>query len=250
MEAFEYIAMATAQRRHWWFRGKRRIVAAMIERFAGRTQGIRSLEVGCGTGANLELLASHGESHGVDVEPLALALARRAGAPNLACARAGALPFPDATFEVVALLDVLYHRRVDDLDRALAEARRVCRPSGIVVITDSAFEFLRGPHDVVVHAARRFRRGEIVAAVERAGLEVVRASYANALLFPLALGVRLAARWRTTERPTASDLAVPPRPVNALLAAIYGLEARLLTRVSLPIGLSVLVVGRRPGRTR
>lgn len=248
MEEFEYRAMAAVQDAHWWFRGKRAIVARMIERFAApRGRRLRSLDIGCGTGANLRLLARYGSACGVELHPLALALCRAHGCTDLARASAVALPLAAASFDIVALLDVLYHRALADVDRSLAEAYRVCRPGGLLVVTDSAFEFLRGPHDVVVHAARRFRRAEMAAFVARAGFEVVKCSYANGFLFPAAAFVRMFVRRRTrATRPTSSDLTLPPRPVNALLTAIYGLEARLLVHVDMGLGLSVLVVARRP----
>src|SRR5437763_1244669 len=77
---------------HWWFRGKRAVVASMLERFSPAHPGRRAVDIGCGTGANLALLGRYGEAHGIDVSPLALELCRRRGLRNLACASAARLP--------------------------------------------------------------------------------------------------------------------------------------------------------------
>ena len=245
MEDAEYRKMFEYEDGHWWFRGKRAIVGRLLDRFAPARAGLRSLDVGCGTGANLRLLARHGEAYGLDDSPLALALCRRRGLRELARGSAASLPYRTGTFDVVTMLDVLYHRRVADVGQTLREAYRVCRPGGVLIITDSAFEALRSPHDVAYHAARRFRRGEVARAVEDGGFRVLKSSYMNALLFPIAVAVRAVERRRFGDRTAHSSLTRPLPVINRGLEAIYGLEARILARASLPFGLSVLVVGRK-----
>src|SRR5262245_6322344 len=245
MEDAEYHRMFAYEDAHWWFRGKRAVLAAMIVRWAPRRPDVRCLDVGCGTGRNLQLLASYGRAFGTDLSPLALDFTRRRGASDVTRSSATALPYRDDTFDVVTLLDVLYHQQVGDVAGSLREAHRVCRPGGLLLVTDSAFEWLKGPHDVAVHAARRFRREELAATIAESGFTVVKRSYMNALLFPIALAVRFAERRRFGST-AHSSLDLPSRPVNAALAAIYGLEARLLRHTSLPFGLSVLLAARKP----
>jgi malonyl-CoA O-methyltransferase len=95
-------------------------------------RGLRVLDVGCGAGRYLGLLAQRGASRvvGVDPEPAMLA---RAGA-LVACAGLPRLPIGSAAFDVVLCALVVGH--LPDLPRALAELARVLRPGGTLVYSD------------------------------------------------------------------------------------------------------------------
>lgn len=253
MDAEQYRRMADLQDRHWWFEAKRAIVGEVLSRRAPpATATARALEVGCGTGSMLPLLARYGTPVGVDAYVPALRYIRHA---RVVGGNALALPFADATFDLVGCFDVLYHRRVTNVAGAVAELRRVCRPGGIVVITDSAGPGLMSAHDVAMHGARRFRLADFEAAVRAAGLDVVHGSYYHTLLFPLAAALRLWSRaTRGVPDPDASsetavegrsDLAPAPAWVNATLRPLYRIEAGLVARHRLPFGLSLLVAARR-----
>jgi SAM-dependent methyltransferase len=89
------------------------------------------LEVGCGTGLILARVAAHAKrAEGVDLSPGMLALAKERGL-SVSEASATALPFPDASFDLVYSFKVLAH--VPEIERALAEMTRVCRPGGHVL---------------------------------------------------------------------------------------------------------------------
>ena len=139
--------------------------------------------------------------------------------------------------------DVLYHRWVADDRAAVAELARVLRPGGVLLVRVPALRALWGAHDEAVHSRHRYTRAEVKRLVHGAGLEVVRASYGNTLLFPL-----LAAR-RTLDRVTGrhgSDVAFLPAPLERAFRALLELEARLIRRVSFPVGASVFALARRP----
>ncbi len=124
---------------------------------------------------------------------------------------------------------------------ALRECHRVLRPGGIALVRVPAFDWLRGAHDVAVHTERRFTLDELQGAMCEAGFQIAYASYGNALLFPLA------AAKRALERvlPAApGDLSVPPAPINAALETVLTAEMAIARRFALPVGLSVIVIGR------
>jgi SAM-dependent methyltransferase len=239
----EYARMFAAEETQWWYAGMRAISMALLApALPPLPESARILDAGCGTGNNLRHLARHGRAVGVDLSDDALRFCRSRG---VAAAKAGllALPFPDASFDCVTSFDVLYHRWVRDDRAAVAEMARVLRPGGVLLVRVPALRALWGAHDEAVLSRHRYTRGEVKALLEGAGLEVVRAVYGNSLLFPL-----VAAR-RTLDRLTGrhgSDVSFLPAPLEWAFRAVLGLEARLVRRVSFPVGASVFALARRP----
>jgi SAM-dependent methyltransferase len=252
MNDAEYAAMFAVEETHWWYTGMRRIGEAMLgERLEAATA---ILDAGCGTGGNLKWLARYGRAWGVDFSPVAVQFCRRRALGTVAQASVLTLPFPDRAFGLVTSFDVIYHASVVDDVAALREMRRVLRPGGALLVRVPAIEQLRSEHDAAVHTRQRYTLAELVGKVRAAGLTVERASYANALLFPLAVVARLAARHRGMAGRAAAAKQAPRSDVrpagalpNAAFGAALGLEAALLRRWRLPIGLSAVVVARRAG---
>lgn len=92
----------------------------------------RVLDVGCNSGDFLKMLQDHKKCSvvGVDVSETVLTLAREKGIEALN-ADAESLPFPDASFDVVVLREVLMH--LHDPVKALREIKRVLKPSGFLL---------------------------------------------------------------------------------------------------------------------
>ena len=245
MELAEYATMAGVEQEHWWYRGLRAMIGAAWAAHVGPGRP-QLLDVGCGTGANLQALGREAQAVGVDVAPAAIDWCRRRGLEATLVGSAAALPFAAASFDVVLSCDVLCHRTLQDRARPVREIARVLRPGGILILNLPAFRWLLSPHDHAVQQDHRFTRGEVQGLLRGAGLEPLRLTYWNGLLFPAAVAMR-ALRGLKGER--GSDLAVDAGVGAApLLERILGLERRLLRHVDLPLGLSVLAVARRgPG---
>jgi SAM-dependent methyltransferase len=237
-----------AEQRHFWFQGFRRFVTPLLDRAAGGRTDLALLDCGCGTGANLALLARYGRAFGIDLTMRGLEYGRAAGIPRLARASVTHLPFPDAAFDVATSFDVLYSLTDEQEALALGEMRRVLKPGGAVVINVAAMPVLRGDHSVASHELRRYTRARLSAPLREAGFEVLRLTYTNATLFPLVLGVRLSQRvlgLAAHAEEASHDLTVPAWPVNRTLASLLAAEAAAARHVDLPFGSSLLCLGRK-----
>ncbi len=245
MNAAEYAAMYRVEDTLWWYTGMRRIAEALLT--SRLRPGIRTLDAGCGTGGNLRWLGRYGEAFGIDLAPEAMRFCRERGLSTVARGSVTSLPYPERTFDLVTSFDVIYHLDVSDDVAALREFGRVLRSGGTLLVRVPALERLRSEHDTAVHTRQRYSLDELRGKVASSGLHVVRATYANTLLFPLAAASRLLARVRRSESADAerSDVHPVPAPINRLFRAALDAEASVLPRADLPVGLSALVVAEK-----
>ncbi|MBF0142462.1 MAG: class I SAM-dependent methyltransferase [Magnetococcales bacterium] len=246
MESAEYRKMYQVEDRHWWFRGKRSLVAAFLSRYAPQVRGrrLRLLDIGCGTGKVLELLAESGEALGCDFSAESILFCRARGFRRLARASAERLPFRRESVDVVCLLDVLYHQGISDDRAVLRQVYDLLAPGGVLILTDSAFQFLYGPHDRAVHARQRYGRTELREKLEGAGFRVERLGFFNCILFPLAATVRLWQRFFPGEVDQSSVTDVR-EGLNRLFFMLLRWEVSLIGRIDLPFGLSLCAVARK-----
>ena len=232
---------------HFWWIGLRSFVAPLAERAVEGIEHPRILDCGCGTGANLAMLSGYGTAFGFDLSRWGLDYARDYGQRRIANASITHIPFGESTFDLVTAFDVLYSLSEDAEAQAAAEMHRVLRPGGRIIVNVAALSILRGNHSIFGSEVRRSTRRRLRRVLTRAGFEVERLTYTNASLFPLMLAVRTVQRMTglATPEEAGTDVVLPPAPINATLAALVRLEARMLRVTDMPIGSSLLAVGKK-----
>lgn len=246
MQQHTYAIMRRVEASHWWFAGRRKIIRSFAERVVGNLKAevnsaIRILDVGCGTGANLEMLQEFGDAEGVDVSAEALSFCRERGLGNVRSGEAEALPYENDSFDLVTGLDVVEH--LDDDVAGLKEMKRVLRVGGRALIFVPAFMFLWGVQDDISHHRRRYTMHSLRELVKGAGLEVERASYVNITFFaPILLG-RLFMR-ATGVRPE-SENNITVGFMNGVLGKFFGLESLPLRWLNFPFGVSIICVAKK-----
>ena len=240
MERVVYDSMAALDDRHWWYRARRTVLAALIRRKALPPPGAQLLEIGCGTGHNLSMLAQFGRVDALEVDPSARALAeRRLGHPVMDSRLPELRGVPERRYDLIGAFDVIEH--IDDDRAALASIARRLKPGGRLVISVPAHQWMWSAHDVVNHHKRRYSKRALGRLFEDSPLELEALGYFNSILFPVAVASRLASRLSGSDD---SNLTLPPAPVNYLLERAFAAERRLIGRVPLPPGLSLFAVAR------
>jgi SAM-dependent methyltransferase len=208
----------------------------------------RILDAGCGTGINLARLEDAGTAFGCDLALEALDFCRRRGLTRLCRADVRRLPYRSGSFSLVTLFDVLYHKTIPDDIEVLREVRRVLTKDGYLLLTDSALESLRGPHDEAMQGLRRYDKKSLSGKLEEAGFEVVRLTYFFMAAFPAVYLTRRHERRRAARHPGApplSDLKPVPRLLNGALSVLFRIEAAWVTRRNLPVGSTIVALARK-----
>jgi SAM-dependent methyltransferase len=237
-------AMLEVDENHWWYRGRRRIVNAELERLP-LPVGAEVLDAGCGSGRTLEELERYGTVYGVELDPEAAELARARGAGEVHTGRLEQLPYEDDRFDLITCLDVIEH--TPDDRATLRELLRVCKPGGWLLVTVPAYQALWSQHDEANHHFRRYSRGTMRAAAVESGWQVERMTSFNSLLLGPAAAVRIAQRRRRADADYTPELKLGPTWLNGVLERPLRVEARWLARGrKLPAGLSLLAVLRSP----
>jgi SAM-dependent methyltransferase len=246
MDPEEYASIYALEETHWWYVGMRCMVTTLLDKYLPEAPGLDVLDAGCGTGGMMLALSRYGCVTGIDAAGLAIGYCRQRGLSRAFLASVVDLPFYDSSFDLVTSFEVLYHIDVADDVQALAEFCRVLRPGGTLYLRLPAFDWLYSDHDKIVHTRHRYTAGEVRKKVAQAGFRVLRLSYANALLFPLAVATRFLQRLSRRGKPPASDVQATSPLMNRALLSILTLESRFLRVVDMPAGLSVLCIAQKP----
>ncbi len=256
MDPFLYQQFSEIESTHWWFRARRQIIADTLRQHlapAGASTR-RILDVGCGTGGMLPVLAEFGRVTGLEVSTDAVAWARKQHEGDIEVVQ-GTIPddIGDGPWDVITAFDVIEH--LDDDIGALHRMREALGPGGQVVISVPAYMFLWSPHDDLNLHKRRYTRRLLVDRLENAGFRVQRSSYFNTWLLPVVAAVRLAKRAGGRASSPAdshdaapigeSDFSLPGPRLNEVLRRVFASERFALRRATLPAGVSILAVAQR-----
>ena len=243
MQAHHYPILFEVEESHWWYLGRRRIIASLVKKICKTLDkpNPRILDVGCGTGANLKMLADYGSAEGVDISSQAVDFCRQRGLDSVKLGAIERLPYEDSAFDLVTALDVIEH--LDDDVAGLREMRRVLRPDGRVLLFVPAFMFLWGVQDDVSNHRRRYTLPSLLKAVEAAGFSAEWASYANVSFFLPVLLVRSVMRWLGLRAATEYGINIPL--MNGPFSQLFAAERFVLDGGKLPFGVSAVCIARR-----
>jgi SAM-dependent methyltransferase len=238
MERVVYDTMADLDQRHWWYRARRQVIAALIRRVVRPPANASILEIGCGTGHNLAMLGEFGRVDALELDEEVRSVAeQRLGRQVMSAPLPELAGVPERHYDLIGAFDVIEH--IDDDRAALASVASRLKPGGKLVMTVPAHQWMWSAHDVVNHHKRRYSWRSLKRLIEGSPLRLEAMGYFNSLLFPVAMVERLSSKVRGKDE---ADLSVPPGPINATLETLFAAERHLVGRLPLPPGLSLFAV--------
>lgn len=234
-----YQDMYETENTHWWHRAKISFVSMFISLYGKKTKQ-EILDVGCGTGKNMEELARFGEVSGVDISSEALLFCKKRNLQNVKKGEAEHLPYDAKSFDAVCVLDVLEH--VDDVT-AIKEIKRVLNDDGKIIITVPAFAWLWSKWDEALHHKRRYTKKQLSTLLANEGFVIQRNTYIHSFLVFPSLIIRKIKE--LSPQPYSSDFQINNRLTNTLLLFISKLEQMWINRYDMPFGTSILCIAQK-----
>jgi hypothetical protein len=128
---------------------------------------------------------------------------------------------------------------------------RVVKDGGLIILIVPAYDWLlTKEHHRAVHASRRYSRQQVLSLLNNQPVELVRVTHLFASLLPAVACYRLALRYLANDSKTQprSELRQLPPLLNELLCRIMNIERRILRRIDLPFGSSIMAVVRKVGK--
>ncbi len=253
MEQFLYEDLYKQEDKHWWHLAKRAAVVELIERLlrrsaprndksrTGQDGRVKILDLGCGTGKNMEVLSQFGETFGVDMSPDALKFCKKRGIKNVKLGSSYKTGFEKSYFDLITLLDVLEH--TDD-NKTLAEISRILDKNGLLIINVPAFQWLWSKWDEVLHHKRRYSKKTLVTVLKKNGFKVVKISYLFSFLVLPTLVLRLI-KSKLSKKEYSSDFNYSNSTLFLILSVISWIERRVMFNFPIPFGTSLICVARK-----
>lgn len=240
MKKFLYKDLYELEKSHWWHKAKRLIVSEYINKYF-KSNNLRILDVGCGTGENIDFFSEKGQVYGIDNSKDAIAYCRSRGIKKIKLASAYQTGYPNNSFDVIFLLDVLEH--VDE-KKILEELSRILMVNGKIFITVPAYMFLWSNWDKIHHHKRRYTINNLKKVLKTNRFTINKISYMYSFVILPLLLVRII-KSKIMKNSYTSDFKINTRMLNGLLLAIVAIERVLIRYNLIKFGTSIFCVATR-----
>jgi 2-polyprenyl-3-methyl-5-hydroxy-6-metoxy-1,4-benzoquinol methylase len=224
--------------KHWWWRARAELIIETLQRL--RPSGWKYiLDVGCGDGLLFPRLRQFGMVEGIEPSLRATNASNADGNCIYSCSFDQNFR-PPHKYSLILMLDVLEH--LQDPIGALRHAGELLEPNGTILITVPAFMTLWTNHDVLNHHFTRYTKGGLRQLAVRAGLRVMEARYFFHWMYAAKFIVHV---FEHAFHPEAKLPHIPRAWVNRSLYMISRAEQKILSKLPIPIGSSLMAVVER-----
>ncbi|MEM3374721.1 MAG: class I SAM-dependent methyltransferase [Candidatus Woesearchaeota archaeon] len=219
----------------FWYKSKKNLVKVLMKKTCDNKKNLKILNLGVGTGDDLEILRRWGENYVIDINKKVLSLINDELVKEKKIGDACNLPYKDNFFDVVVSLDVFEH--IKDDNKAANEVYRVLKNDGVLIFSVPSFQFLFSSHDKALNHERRYNKKTLYMLLPNFNLKVF---YWNSFLFIPFVVNRLIKR---NSKPKVDKMNLPDW-LNNLFYHLLNIENYLIEKdMSMPIGLSLVGYG-------
>ena len=241
MRKEEFDSINKLENSHWWYVGTREICVALLEKFLPKT-ALTILDIGCGTGGNMQRLAKYGTVEGFDIDAYTVDLCNQKGL-NCSVLDVQKAELSPEKYDVITFFDVFNQVKPENQAQTLHRVYKGIKNGGLLAMREPAMSIAGGRHDIEVNIQIRFDKKYMQALLTKAGFKVLYIGYINSLLFiPIVLKRKLELALSNTPK---SDVQETNSVLNSALLTVLRIENLLLKFVKMPFGVSLFVVAQK-----
>lgn len=240
MKKYLYEDLYQLEDKHWWHISKRINAIDLLLKFLP-TKNPKILDIGCGTGKNVEELSKIGPTWGIDNSKEAVKYCKKRGLKTTILGNAESTNLFPNSINVVTLFDTLEH--TDD-KKTLKEVYRILNSGDILLLTVPAFPWLWSKWDEVLHHKRRYTKKSISEILKCYNFNILKISYMFSFLVVPVFLIRLI-KSRFYEDDYSSDFKINSGIMNSFLLFLAKAEKVFILRWSIPFGTSLICVAKK-----
>lgn len=225
-------------RNHWWWQARAKLVGQWLDALDLPENG-KVLDIGCGGDWAFDRWSRYGDVWGVEKSP-AIVQAARARSQQIYYGPFDRNYKPAHRFTLILMLDVLEH--IEEPHAAIEYASELLEANGRILITVPAMPSLWTSHDDLNHHFVRYTKSRLESVITASAIQIDYLQYFFHWTTAAKLLVRLKESMIATQPRNPS---IPGPKLNHLLYRITLLEQKLLGRINLPFGTSLVCIGSK-----
>jgi len=247
MQEIVYHTQFVQEDKYWWFVARNQIVKKLINFYAPELKGKTVLDVGCGTGGFSKIISEEYDVICLDTSEIALEYCKKRNLKNLFLGTLDEFEPGNSKISATLFMDVIEH--IDNDKAVVTRANQILEKEGYLIATVPAYQWLWSKHDIIHMHKRRYTKNNFNSLLIESGFKVIFSSYFNSFLFFPAVLKRFYDKIMkndTASNNPESEVVEPVSPfINKLFLNIFSFEKHILTKTSIPFGLSIFTIAKR-----
>lgn len=223
--------------KHWWHIAKRQMCELLIDKFIPKKR-LSILDVGCGSGKNLEFFSKFGTVYGIDNSSKAIEFCKKRGLNNVRQANSSNTKLTSSKFDLVTLLDVLEHVNEES---TFSEINRVLKNDGFLIISVPAYKFLWSKWDEILNHKRRYTRYSLKKILIANKFKIIKISYMFPYLVLPSLIIRPIKNLLYNDN-YPSDFKLSNSFINKMMIVFSIVERKIMSILYIPFGTSIICI--------